>query len=79
LEGSSSSITWQEASFLTQEQQQHQHQDASVRIAELADDALGFCRVVAAAVPLPEVCNNPSCECLQGVSEAAAAVKACGG
>jgi hypothetical protein len=63
LEGSSSSITWQEASFLTQEQQQQQHQDASVRIAELADDALTFFRVLAAAV-LPEVCNNPSCECL---------------
>jgi hypothetical protein len=61
------------------EHSQQQQQDASTRIAGLTDDALAFCRVLAAAVPLPEVCNNPSCGCLGGVSEAAVAVKACGG
>jgi hypothetical protein len=47
--------------------------------SRLARDVFSFCRVLAAAVPLPEVCNNPSCRSLYGVSEAAAAVKACGG
>jgi hypothetical protein len=36
-------------------------------------------RVLAAETPLPVVCNNPSCERLAGVSEAAAASKACAG
>jgi hypothetical protein len=42
-------------------------------------DALELCRALAAAAPLPVVCNNPSCENLGGVSEAAAASKACAG
>jgi N6-adenosine-specific RNA methylase IME4 len=37
------------------------------------------CYDMAVAVPLPEVCNNPGCECLNGLSEAGAAVKACAG
>jgi hypothetical protein len=35
------------------------------------------CRVAAAAMPLPVVCNNLGCQNLGGVSEAAAACKAC--
>jgi hypothetical protein len=56
-----------------------QQQDAVTRLEGLADDALAFCRVLVSAVPLPEVCNNPGCRSLGGVSEAAAAVKACAG
>jgi hypothetical protein len=62
-----------------EQQQDTQEQQASKRLEGLVADVLSFCRRVAAAVPLPEVCNNPSCECLEGVSEAAAAVKACSG
>jgi hypothetical protein len=42
-------------------------------------EAIGLCRALAAAAPLPVVCNNPSCRNLEGVSEAAAASKACAG
>jgi hypothetical protein len=42
-------------------------------------EAIGLCRALAAAAPLPVVCNNPSCGNLEGVSEAAAASKACAG
>jgi hypothetical protein len=42
-------------------------------------EVLELCRALAAAAPLPVVCNNPSCENLAGVSEAAAACKACAG
>jgi hypothetical protein len=42
-------------------------------------DAIELCRALAAAAPLPVVCNNPSCENLAGVSEAAAASKVCSG
>uniref|UniRef100_A0A383VKX9 MYND-type domain-containing protein n=1 Tax=Tetradesmus obliquus TaxID=3088 RepID=A0A383VKX9_TETOB len=41
--------------------------------------ALELCRALAAAAPLPVVCNNPGCDSLAGVSEAAAASKACAG
>jgi hypothetical protein len=41
------------------------------------DDVLQLIRELVDAVPLPVVCNNPSCESLAGVSEAAAACKAC--
>jgi hypothetical protein len=41
--------------------------------------AISLCRALAAAAPLPVVCNNPSCENTEGVSEAAAASKACAG
>jgi hypothetical protein len=41
--------------------------------------AIGLCRALAAAAPLPVVCNNPSCGTMEGVSEAAAASKACAG
>jgi hypothetical protein len=43
----------------------------------LFDDALQLIRELVDAAPLPVVCNNPSCESLAGVSEAAAACKAC--
>jgi hypothetical protein len=42
-------------------------------------DALELCMALAAAAPLPVVCNNPSCENLAGVSEAAAASRKCAG
>jgi hypothetical protein len=42
-------------------------------------EAVGLCRALAAAAPLPVVCNNPSCGNMEGVSEAAAASKACAG
>uniref|UniRef100_A0A383VKR3 MYND-type domain-containing protein n=1 Tax=Tetradesmus obliquus TaxID=3088 RepID=A0A383VKR3_TETOB len=41
--------------------------------------AVELIRALAAAVPLPAVCNNPSCERLARVSEAAAASKRCAG
>jgi hypothetical protein len=42
--------------------------------------AISLCRALAAAAPLPVVvCNNPSCGNTEGVSEAAAASKACAG
>uniref|UniRef100_A0A383VLF2 MYND-type domain-containing protein n=1 Tax=Tetradesmus obliquus TaxID=3088 RepID=A0A383VLF2_TETOB len=41
--------------------------------------ALELCRALAAAAPLPVVCNNPGCDSLDGLSEAAAASKACAG
>jgi hypothetical protein len=45
---------------------------------QLLQEVLTFCKVATVAVPLPEVCNNPSCRRCDGMSEAAAAVKACG-
>jgi hypothetical protein len=42
-------------------------------------EAISLCRALAAAAPLPVVCNNPVCENTEGVSEAAAASKACAG
>jgi hypothetical protein len=48
-------------------------------IRQLYADALELCRTVAAAVSLPLVCNNPSCENLEGASEAAAASQMCAG
>jgi hypothetical protein len=42
-------------------------------------EAIGLSRALAAAAPLPIVCNNPSCENMEGVSEAAAASKRCAG
>jgi hypothetical protein len=41
--------------------------------------AVKLCRTLVAAAPLPVVCNNPYCESLAGVSEAAASCKACAG
>jgi hypothetical protein len=41
--------------------------------------SVDVCRALAAAAPLPVVCNNPSCENPAGVSEAAAASKLCSG
>uniref|UniRef100_A0A383VUM1 MYND-type domain-containing protein n=1 Tax=Tetradesmus obliquus TaxID=3088 RepID=A0A383VUM1_TETOB len=42
-------------------------------------DAVELCRTLVAAAPLPVVCNNPGCEDLADVSEAAACCKACAG
>jgi hypothetical protein len=42
-------------------------------------DALQLCRTLTGAAPVTVVCNNPSCENLAGVSEAAASCKACTG
>jgi hypothetical protein len=49
------------------------------QLAEQYADGLGMCRALAAAAPLPVVCNNPECQNLQGASEAAASCKACAG
>jgi hypothetical protein len=48
-------------------------------IDQLYGDALALCRELMAAAPLTVVCNNPSCDNLEGVSEAAACCKACAG
>jgi hypothetical protein len=42
-------------------------------------DALELCRVLVAEAPLTLLCNNPGCENLAGVREAAAARKRCAG
>jgi hypothetical protein len=42
-------------------------------------EGLEMCKALTAAAPLTVVCNNPSCENLAGVSEAAAASKLCVG
>jgi hypothetical protein len=52
---------------------------AAEQLTELYRDAAGLCRTLAAAAPITVVCNNPSCEILAGVSEAAASCKACAG
>ncbi|KAF6264319.1 hypothetical protein COO60DRAFT_1634485 [Scenedesmus sp. NREL 46B-D3] len=60
-------------------QRQHLPQEQyAARTSDLVSELLSFCRAAAAAVPLPEVCNNPGCKCRGGILEAAAAVKACG-
>jgi hypothetical protein len=52
---------------------------AAERIERSCKDSLQLARTLTAVAPLPVVCNNPSCENLGGVSEAAAASKACAG
>jgi hypothetical protein len=42
-------------------------------------EAVGLCRALVAAAPLPVVCNNPSCGNIDGLGEAAAASKTCTG
>jgi hypothetical protein len=49
---------------------------AAEQLSQQYAEALGLCRALVAASPLPVVCNNPSCENTDGVSEAAAASKA---
>jgi hypothetical protein len=56
-----------------------QHACLDEHLDALVSTFAGFCYDVAFAVPLPEVCNNPGCERLNGLSEAGAAVKACAG
>jgi hypothetical protein len=67
------------AQEVQQQGQQQQQQQQQTRRDALVADVLGLCKVLVAAVPLPEVCNNPGCSNLSGVSEAAVAVKACAG
>jgi hypothetical protein len=64
--------------FAQQDEQQQQQQQGE-RAAAVVAGVMSFCKVLVAAVPLPEVCNNPGCSSLRGVSEAAAAVKAWAG
>jgi hypothetical protein len=54
-------------------------QQQQVDIGQLYADVLRLCRAVAAAAPLPRVCNHLGCENLAGSSEAAAVAKVCGG
>jgi hypothetical protein len=50
---------------------------SSKRHAQLYFDVVTLCRALADAAPVTVVCNNPSCESLTNVSEAAASCKAC--
>jgi hypothetical protein len=52
--------------------------DAKQRTQQCTE-AIELCRALVAAAPVTVICNNPSCENLGGVSEAAAACKACVG
>jgi hypothetical protein len=61
---------------LEQQKFAEQHRE---RLEGLVESVKFLCWMLTEAVPLPEVCNNPGCQSLQGVLEAAAAVKACGG
>jgi hypothetical protein len=49
------------------------------QLGQLYDDVVGLCRALLDAAPITVVCNNPSCESLADVSEAAASCKACPG
>jgi hypothetical protein len=53
--------------------------EALQQVEQQYTDALQLSRALAAAAPLPILCNNPGCENLAGVSEAAAACKLCAG
>jgi hypothetical protein len=58
------------------------HGSSSMAAGELErcfKESLQLVRTLAAVAPLPVVCNNPSCDNLAGVSEAAAACKVCAG
>jgi hypothetical protein len=56
-----------------------QQLEEPVDLGQLYADVLQLCKALAAAAPLPLVCNAPSCENLTGLSESAAAVKSCAG
>lgn len=47
------------------------------RCGQVFEGSLDLCRALAAAAPLPVVCNNPRCENLCGGSEAAAVSSGC--
>jgi hypothetical protein len=49
------------------------------RIQPQYNNTLETCRALAAAAPLPRICNHLRCENMAGVSEAAAASKVCAG
>uniref|UniRef100_A0A383V5G8 MYND-type domain-containing protein n=1 Tax=Tetradesmus obliquus TaxID=3088 RepID=A0A383V5G8_TETOB len=51
----------------------------AAQVGQQYQAAVKLCRALAAAAPVPALCNNPGCENLAGVSEAAAASKACAG
>jgi hypothetical protein len=58
------------------------HGSSSMAAGELErcfKESLQLVHTLAAVAPLPVVCNNPSCENLSGVSEAAAACRVCAG
>jgi hypothetical protein len=52
---------------------------AAEQLGQQYVEAIDLCRTLAAVAPVTAVCNNPSCDNLGGVSEAAAACKACAG
>jgi hypothetical protein len=52
---------------------------AKKQLGQRHAEAKALCRTLAAAAPVTAVRNNPSCTDLRGVSEAAAACKACAG
>jgi hypothetical protein len=52
---------------------------AAEELERCFEESLQLVRTLAAVALLPVVCNNPSCENLAGVSEAAAACKVCAG
>jgi hypothetical protein len=54
-------------------------QQQQVDVGQLYADALRLCRSVAAAAPVPRVCNHLGCDNLTRSTEAAAAAKVCGG
>jgi hypothetical protein len=51
----------------------------AVPALQFAEQCMQLCRALVAAAPLPLVCNNPGCEAMAGLSEAAAARKVCAG
>jgi hypothetical protein len=52
---------------------------AAQQFTQLYQDAVCLCRALVDAAPITVVCNNPGCESLADVSEAAASCKACPG
>jgi hypothetical protein len=66
-------------SMLTSTTTSSSSSSCSTEQQQQVENLLAFCGVAIAAVPLPEVCNNPSCQCCDGLSEAAAATKVCSG
>jgi hypothetical protein len=53
--------------------------EQQVKLRQMYQDAMDFCRALVAVAPLPVVCNNPQCKALHRVSEGAAAHYVCAG
>jgi hypothetical protein len=69
---------WRSALLLLESaQQEDSSAENAVDVGELYADALGLCKALVVAAPLPLVCNNPGCENFAGVSEDAVAIKSC--